>query len=418
MRVWIVNPYGTLPSEGWREYRSSMLAKALAARGHQVVWFISDFEHRTKTFRQIGREDPALPNGVEVRCLRSRSYRQNISLGRVAYERAFGNSFVAAAAGEVGPDLIVLAEPALFFGPPVLRFAKRHGIPVVLDILDLWPELFHVLLPKWVRPWGRWIFAPFYRQRESHVRQAAAVVAVTQDYRANVVRAEVEKPSAIFYLGVDIAELKRTRAPAVAHRPHSLRPELTVAYAGTLGDAYDIPCVIEAVRLLSQKEPSMRFIFAGAGPKAGDIRQLAADLPSNVRFLGSIPALRLIEEVYAPADIGLCSYSAGSTVSMPVKFYDYVGSGLAVVSSLGGEIRGFVEAGAGLQYQAGDSQSLASALMMLATQPELLESTRARAEEVGLLFDQQSQHQAFSIFLENIIGTYGRGHAENCGEAV
>jgi glycosyltransferase involved in cell wall biosynthesis len=402
VRVWIVNPYGTLPSEGWREYRSSMLARALASRGHQVVWFISDFEHRTKTFRQTDRADPALPEGVEVRCLRSQPYRRNISLGRVAYERAFGHSFVTAAAVEAGPDLIVLAEPALFFGPPILRFAKSHGIPVVLDILDLWPELFHVLLPQWMRSWGRWLFAPFYRQRERHVRQAAAVVAVTQDYRTSVVPDEMEKPSAVFYLGVDIAELKKARDSAVSYRQPSQRPRLTVAYAGTLGDAYDIPCVIEAVKMLSQQEPSMRFIFAGAGPRGADIQQLAADLPSNVRFLGSISPLRLIEDVYAQAEVGLCSYSAGSTVSMPVKFYDYMGSGLAVVSSLGGEIRGFVEAGAGLQYQAGDSRSLASTLMMLATQPELLASTRAKAEQFGMSFDQRAQHVSYVRFLEQV----------------
>jgi hypothetical protein len=49
--IWIVNPYGTLPSEGWRDYRSYMLAKALANRGYQVLWWISDFEHRSKTRR-------------------------------------------------------------------------------------------------------------------------------------------------------------------------------------------------------------------------------------------------------------------------------------------------------------------------------------------------------------------------------
>ncbi|MBM3349747.1 MAG: hypothetical protein FJY58_08650 [Betaproteobacteria bacterium] len=33
MKTWIVNPYGTLPGEGWRDYRSQMLAQALVALG-------------------------------------------------------------------------------------------------------------------------------------------------------------------------------------------------------------------------------------------------------------------------------------------------------------------------------------------------------------------------------------------------
>ena len=43
-KVWIVNPYGALPTEGWLEYRSFKLARELISRGFEVTIWISKFE--------------------------------------------------------------------------------------------------------------------------------------------------------------------------------------------------------------------------------------------------------------------------------------------------------------------------------------------------------------------------------------
>jgi hypothetical protein len=153
MLVWIVNPYGTLPSEGWREYRSLMLARALAEKGHEVTWWISDFEHRSKSYRGCGElYDPLLPKGVRVIGVHSTAYVRNISLQRIRYEINYGLELGRLAFKESAPDVIVMGDPALFFGAPVLAYQQRVGCKLVLDIIDLWPELFTLTLPKFLRP--------------------------------------------------------------------------------------------------------------------------------------------------------------------------------------------------------------------------------------------------------------------------
>ena len=159
MKIWIVNPYGALPSEGWREYRSFMLAKALAARGHEVTWWISDFIHRSKTYRACGEiSDPLLPQGVSVIGVHSTPYSRNISWKRVKYEENYGLELVRIAEKKAVPDLIVMGDPALFFGRTILAYRNKFRCQMVLDVIDLWPELFTVALPKWLRPASRFFF--------------------------------------------------------------------------------------------------------------------------------------------------------------------------------------------------------------------------------------------------------------------
>ena len=51
-KVWIVNPYGTLPTEEWSEYRSFKLARELINREYEVTIWMSNFEHRKKNSDQ------------------------------------------------------------------------------------------------------------------------------------------------------------------------------------------------------------------------------------------------------------------------------------------------------------------------------------------------------------------------------
>lgn len=136
MKVWIINPYGTIPGEGWRDYRSYMLAKALSARGHDVLWFMSDFAHRSKTYRQPDAQAQAAASGIRIKTLHASAYEKNISVGRIAYERSFGESFSREAARHDKPDAIVLADPSLFYSAPVEQYHRTQAAPAERLVLN------------------------------------------------------------------------------------------------------------------------------------------------------------------------------------------------------------------------------------------------------------------------------------------
>lgn len=396
MNVWIVNPYGTLPSEGWREYRSAMLARALAQRGYTVRWWISDVEHRSKQRRPVKVIDPLLPAGVHVEVVETREYKGNISLGRIRYERSFGAGFVRASQALPAPDLIVLADPSLFFAGPILSYARRAQIPFVLDVLDLWPELFSILLPSPMRRLGTWVFAPLYRRRDQLVSHAAAVVAVTADYLEQVTRRVRPARSEVVYLGVDRSGLCPPSPEYSAGAP------LALVYAGTLGEAYDMPVVLAAIERLALAERPVHFTIAGDGPWQERVAALATKYPQHLVFLGQVPVSRLAA-CYATAHVGLASYGAGSTVSMPVKLFDYMAAGLATIGSMQGEAGALLRAGAGLPYRAGSASELVEAIEYYIENPAILSQHRHFSLHEAQRFDQKVQHARFAELIAAIV---------------
>lgn len=93
MKIWIINPYGNLPNEGWREYRSNLVAEAFAKKDHEVVWWVSNFEHRSKKFRSNSWKDIQVNDKYLIKLVPSSSYTSHISLARIKHERNFANNF-------------------------------------------------------------------------------------------------------------------------------------------------------------------------------------------------------------------------------------------------------------------------------------------------------------------------------------
>jgi glycosyltransferase involved in cell wall biosynthesis len=78
---------------------------------------------------------------------------------------------------------------------------------------------------------------------------------------------------------------------------------------------------------------------------------------------------------------------------MPSKFYDYIAEGLAIVSSLRGELADLIkDEGLGLQYEAGSADSLADAICRTTGDRELLQSFRRNAKAAAARFDSAVQY--------------------------
>jgi glycosyltransferase involved in cell wall biosynthesis len=331
VRIWLINPYGPLPGEGWRDYRFTYAARALAARGHEVTWWTATFDHHTKRFRDRGW------NGdFSIALVPTPAYRRNIGLGRLRFERAFGKRMFERGRSLPRPDVIIAADPPQFCGAAGRRLAEHHGARLVIDCLDLWPELFVTAAPAALRPVVRVAVQPLRTIRKRNVRSAALAIAVADRYRDMLV-ADGARKAITIPIGVDVGAF---RVPRIAHG------RLTLVYAGSLGEHYDLATLLDAVRGMDAD-----LLIAGRGPAEARLRAIA---PPNARFLGAVEPEEL-PRIYAAADIGVAPYSAGSTVAMPLKVFDYLAAGLPVVTSLGGDFPA-------TRYAAGNAVSLRDAI--------------------------------------------------------
>lgn len=385
-----------------------MLAQALERAGHEAVWWVSNFEHRTKRFRTAGYEERAVSPGFRLHIVPSVAYTSNVSLGRIRFEKKFAAGFSERAGNYPPPDVIVLADPALFASRYVVAYARGHGVKLIVDVLDLWPDLFHLVLPRQLAWAGHAIFYPLYRRRAWLFRQACGLVAVSQDYLDIAQKVAPDTSGEVVYLGVDLDEFRRVATCSEfldsLALPAKDPEDIWVIYAGTLGVNYDIKTILDSSEILREELPRVRIMIAGEGP----LRELVTDSIrdrrlDNVTYLGSLAADKLTA-LYGQCDIALSTYRGLSTVSMPVKAFDYLAAGLPVVNSLGKDWGRLVEAEkVGIQYESENSVSLAQAIMRLAARDDSYMRMRTRAMEVSKRFDSGRQHDSFVKFIEKVV---------------
>lgn len=401
-KVWIVGYYGTVPSEGQRAYRAYLLGKALAERGYLVKWWISSFSHTSKKTRETSAATSDVA-GLEIVLVPAPPYSSNISWRRAFSEREFAKNFEAMAARDEPPGTVILLEPARFFGDAVARLAKRTGARFVVDIVDLWPELFEMVFPRGLRWMARPFLSPLYRQRNRLIRQAAALVGVTRDYVDEVANLSgFSGPKHVAYWGSQPTTTGQpNRVPSsIRDALEPMAPnQLLVAYLGALGPSYDMETLVASARTLSRPD-NIRWVVAGAGPMAELMRLTENELgPQKFLFLGLQPP-EVIDWILKRIHVGLCCYREASTVSMPIKAFDYLSHGVPIVSSLGRELgRVVAEDGVGLRYVAGDSQSLSSAVTRLCTDETFRTKCAQNAAIAGARYDSQQQHREYARFL-------------------
>jgi glycosyltransferase involved in cell wall biosynthesis len=406
--VWIINPYGSLPFESWATYRSTMLARCLAAHGYTVTQFISNFEHRSKTFRTAAREVIPAGDRYVIEVIPSTSYGEHISLRRVRYERTFARNLLSAVASRRRPDFIVLAEPSLFYYDILLRpLLRQPDSALLLDVIDIWPELFALVLPRGLRRWSGFLLAPLYFWRRRLYRRADAVVAVASDY-LEIARRLVRRPDipleVVYWsydndrTAADSAALARVQDLVSRKQPG----EVWALYAGTLGENYDIPAIVSlAQRLPANLKDSvaLRFIVAGDGP----LKQLCLDSASDAFiFLGRLgPAdLALLHQ---HSDIALSTYHGESTVAMPIKAFDYLRYGLPIINSLGRDLGEMIRAHEiGINYDASRPSSLADAVTRLACDAPLRRRMSSNARALAGSFSADRQYGKFVRVLEAV----------------
>jgi glycosyltransferase involved in cell wall biosynthesis len=390
-----------------------MLGRALARRGHEVIWWTASFCHHSKTVRSAETKDIHVEPGFTIRLVPAPPYRRHVGFARLRFEFLFALRFYRMARRCEAPDSIVSADATMAWTQACLTLARHFDVDLVYDIIDLYPEVFTGALPSWLRSYQKLVFWPFYALRNQHLRKASAVTAVCDDY---LNPARLANPSlsndrmlTVFW-GTDLKEFRKAQGDAAQIAEHARKlgkreGDVFAIYAGTLGVLYDIDALLDAARLLKANS-RLKILIAGGGPRAADIREFATRHElNNLVILGEVGFAELIR-LYQVCDIGLSIYGVNSPVAMPIKVFDYFAAGLPVVNSIGGFLERLLgERRIGVQYKAGDSQSLAAALDRLGSDDEtrraMVENAKAAAEE----FDSALQYGRFVDLLERLAKT-------------
>jgi len=408
-KIWLIGPYGSIPSESWRSYCFGIIGTKLSEVDYEVIWWTSSFSHHFKRQRCNDWRDIDVQDGFKIRLVPTPGYKSNVGFGRIWRDLIFGFKVHVSGLRHPKPDLVIYCESPLNCGLGGYSVARRHSVPVVFYQMDLWPELFVHALPFWLRLIGNLVMSPIYLVRRHVYRRLDGIIALAKPYLEaplTEVPALRSRKHALVYNGINVEEMRTNmnngRAPECL--PSKSNGELWGIFAGSLGPSYDILALIKAARTLREMDMPIKIIIAGDGPYRHQVEEAAAN-PSmfNLYYAGKLSPSELAS-VYGKCDVGFCAYTAQSNVEMPDKIYDYTAAGLAVLNSLRGEVKEVVASrNVGLQYRAGDVSEIVDRLLQLHSSPDRLAEMKRASFALGLEYDQSVQYKKVVQLVDDLI---------------
>lgn len=378
MRIWLITvgePLGIVAGE--RPWRTGLLARELARRGHQVTWWTSRLDHFTK--RAFSHPDRLpIQSGLDVLFLEGIPYRRNISVRRFVNHLQLARHFADRARREPPPELIVASLPALELARAAVRFGAAHDVPVIVDVRDLWPDEMYAQLPGPLRWLGPAVFFPLDRMADEALAGATAVVATSDSYLRWAQRRGGREPSQrdlVLPHGYPDPAVAPVDPSATARAGERLRaagvdPSRAILwFVGTFVGSIDLGTAIGAAAAWEASgRTDIQLVLSGSGEREREWRALAAGLESVV-FTGWIDQVEM-RWLAEHAVAGLAAYKSGALMSVTNKLVEYLGFGLPVISSLQGDARTLLEEGdCGVTYAPGEEQALRAAVAGLLADP-------------------------------------------------
>ena len=351
MKCWLVTVGETMPAihAGDRKMRTSLLGEELVRRGHSVIWWNSTVNHRHKT--KYFEEDTDIdwqPN-FRIRLLNGPIYHRNISLRRYVNHLVVAYKFLKRAKSEARPDFIYCSLPTPELAAAAVRYGRRAGVPVVVDVRDLWPDELHARLSsKYLRLMGRILTGPMSLATSYALKNSKGITAISPSYLAWAIRRSGGghgDRDRIFYLGYPRLRAPTAESDAVKARFQELglNPSSKIfLFVGTFTQGIDVEALVDAAReLLRRGRGDIQIAIAGEGERKDWLVENSRQL-SNIVFVGWQPRAG-IEELLRMSWVGLGAYRRHSNVSLGNKIFEYASGRLPVLISLDGDARQLVE---------------------------------------------------------------------------
>jgi len=273
------------------------------------------------------------------------------------------NCDLAAALGRDGPYDLVYERYSLwsFAG---MEHARAAGAPGLLEVNA--PLIEEQAVHRGLRDTGG-----AARVTARVFRAAAALLAVSAEVATWLERyPSVRRRVHVLPNGVDPTRFRPDVPPAAPGPPGTF----TVGFVGSMKPWHGLPVLIEAFARLHHRDAATRLLLVGGGPEEAAVRtELAARGLAVASHLSGAVAPSDVPALVTSMDVAVAPYPESRRFYFsPLKVYEYLAAGRAVVASRVGQLEGLIQHDVtGLLCPAGDAAALAAALERLQREPEL-----------------------------------------------
>lgn len=378
------------------------LAEMLSNLGFEVNLVTSDFDHGTKKYKESPVKDAYRS---ELTYVHEPKYSRNVSVRRLYSHWSWGRNVRKYLERQNVPDCVYCAVPSLTAALKAARYARKHDVPFVIDVQDLWPEAFGLAIKS--RFLQRMLLWPMRMLADAVYKQADQIVAVSNTYKDRVLSVNKRVHEGLcVYLGNDGNVFDSAKV-----KYHVVKPEgeVWLCYVGSLGHSYDIPCVVDALSMLQEDKTikiPIKFVVVGDGVLRDSFVAYAQRKKIYVEFAGRLPYEQMVG-LLCSCDIAVNPIKRGSAGSVINKVGDYALSGLPVINTQEClEYRNLVEQyGCGINCGVENAQEVAAAIKELVLDRKKRETMGRASRKLGEeRFDRSKTYKRIVDLIEQVIG--------------
>ena len=347
-------------------FKGLPLARELKARGHGVE-VLTGFPNYPggKIYpgykqRMWARE---CMDGINVNRVPLYPSHDKSGVKRMANYLSFGVS-----ASVIGSWLVHKPDVIYAYNLVTLGLALRlqrwfRGAKIVLDVQDLWPEsimssgmMKSKLLMFMVKKWT-----------QMEYKSPNRLIVLSPGFKENLVQRGVDPGKIdVIYNWCDESAINISSADRKSSDDG--KDTFQIVFAGAMGTAQALSCIIDAATQIQDSMPHVRFLFIGGGVDIPMLKERSKGL-GNVEFRPPVPQSE-IGGVLSNADCLLVHLKADPVfkITIPSKIQAYLFAGKPILCGVEGDAADLVtKAKAGLKFEPENIQSFCNAIKNLAS---------------------------------------------------
>ncbi|RIL71872.1 glycosyltransferase, partial [Staphylococcus cohnii] len=234
------------------------------------------------------------------------------------------------------PDVIVNTMAPIEIANEIKTFSENNNIKYIVDIRDLWPEIYYEVTPKFIHFAVRFLIKKTRKDLSLVLKNSAGIVGVTEkflEYGLNVADFNKRATDKVFH----------TAYPSYTPRgefeeywkKYGLETEnFIVSFVGNFGKQFDLETVFKTIDRF--KNNDIKFVLCGLGENYEFFLNKYKN-HENVILPGWI-GKEEITTLLINSDIGIAPYinSKNYRLNLPNKFGEYLASKLSILVSVTG----------------------------------------------------------------------------------
>lgn len=301
------------------------------------------------------------------------------------------------------PDVLVLCSAV----PRLL------GARVLLDLQECLPEFFAT---KFSTSMDHPAVRLIARLEQFSIRYADLVITPTRQMRATfVARGGDPKKITVVMDGADEDVFTEADAPGEAGDSGGFR----LISHGTVEEYYGLDTVIEAVALLRDAIPELRFDVYGDGTDLDRLTQLAQKLGVEefVHFTGEFVPLDDLVRAIARSDAGVVAIKRDPfrDLTLTNKMFDFIAMRKPVIASRTRSVEETFDSSCIELFESGNAEDLARAIRAVYDDPERRGRMVERAAEIAEGYQWAEQREVYRDAVERLLGRVERSAPARAG---